>query len=305
MNIRIGTRGSKLALWQTQFVKKELEKYFPNEIFEIHIIKTTGDQVLDTALSQIGDKGLFTKELENALLNEEVDLAVHSLKDVPSILPDGLTLASILAREDVRDVLISKNNIPLAQLPLHATIATGSLRRRAQLLHFRSDFTIVELRGNVDTRLKKFDASDWDGMILACAGVKRMNYAERIAEIISSDILLPAVGQGAIAIETRSDDIYTKEIVQKLHHADTGYSVKAERALLRRLEGGCQVPIGANASVVQNKIILAGTITSLDGKLFVRDVLSGNLNEAERIGVSLAEQLLQSGGDKILNEIRQ
>ncbi len=305
MNIRIGTRGSKLALWQTHFVKTELEKYFPENTFEIIIIKTIGDQILDTALSQIGDKGLFTKELENALMNEEVDLAVHSLKDVPSILPDELTLASILEREDVHDVLISRNNIPLAQLPLNATIATGSLRRRAQLMHFRSDFTIVELRGNVDTRFRKFDESEWDGMILACAGVKRMNYAERIAEIISSAILLPAVGQGAIAIETRNDDIATKEIVQKLHHAETGYAVKAERALLRRLEGGCQVPIGANAIVSGNQIILTGTITSLDGKLFVRDALNGNCNDAERIGVSLAEKLLQSGGEKILDEIRK
>ncbi|MEN3039617.1 MAG: hydroxymethylbilane synthase, partial [Candidatus Kryptonium sp.] len=204
--IIIGTRGSKLALWQTEFVKEKLSKVVPDLEFEIKIIKTTGDKILNSPLSKIGDKGIFTREIEIELLNGKIDMAVHSLKDLPTKLPDGLTIGAVTEREDVRDVLISRNNLKLVDLPLNSVIATGSLRRRAQLLNMRPDFQFVEIRGNIDTRFKKFDESNWNGMILAYAGVKRMNYINRVSEIISTDVILPAVGQGAIAIEVREKD---------------------------------------------------------------------------------------------------
>ncbi|MBS4027481.1 MAG: hydroxymethylbilane synthase [Ignavibacteriales bacterium] len=303
--IVIGTRGSKLAVWQTEFVKSQLEKYFPEIIFEINIIKTTGDKILDSPLSQIGDKALFTKELENALLKKEIDFAVHSLKDLPTQLPNGLTLASVLEREKPNDVLISKNNLKLSELPKNAIAATGSLRRTSQLLHYRNDLQIIDLRGNVDTRFKKFDESSWTAMLLAYAGVKRMNYENRIAEIISTDILLPAVGQAAIGIETRIDDTQTIEVVMKLNHNETEICVKAERAFLRRLEGGCQIPIGANVHLVNDKLFLDGLIASLNGKILLRDSVNGKIEEAESLGISLAETLLAKGGNKILDEIRK
>jgi hydroxymethylbilane synthase len=302
--IIIGTRGSKLALWQTNFVKAQLEKLFSELNIEVNIIKTTGDKILDSPLSQIGDKALFTKELENALLKKEIDVAVHSLKDLPTQLPDGLMLTSVLEREKPNDVLISKNNLKLSQLPKNAIVATGSLRRTSQLLHCRTDLQIVDLRGNVDTRFKKFDESNWNAMILAFAGVKRMNYGERIAEIISMEILLPAVGQAAIGIETRSDNEFAKNVVRKLNHDETEIAAKAERAFLRRLEGGCQIPIGANATIVNGKLFLDGLIASLNGKILLRDSVNGKIDEAESLGISLAEILLAKGGDKILEEIR-
>ncbi|MBM4166190.1 MAG: hydroxymethylbilane synthase [Ignavibacteria bacterium] len=301
----IGTRGSKLALWQTNFVKTQLEKYFPEIIFEINIIKTTGDKILDSPLSQIGDKALFTKELENALLKKEIDFAVHSLKDLPTQLPDGLLLASVLEREKPNDVLISKNNMKLSELPKNAIVATGSLRRTSQLLHYRNDLQIVDLRGNVDTRFKKFDESNWNAMLLAYAGVKRMNYEERISEIVSTEILLPAVGQAAIGIETRNEDEISKQVVATINHSEAEIATKSERSFLRRLEGGCQIPIGANATVVNEKLFLQGMIASLNGKILLRYSISGIIDEAELLGISLAETLLAKGGDKILEEIRK
>ena len=303
--IIIGTRGSKLALWQTSFVKSQLEKTFPEIAFEINIIKTTGDKILDSPLSQIGDKALFTKELENALLKKEIDFAVHSLKDLPTQLPNGLALASVLEREKPNDVLISKNNLKLSELPKNAIVATGSLRRTSQLLHFRNDLRMIDLRGNVDTRFKKFDESNWNAMLLAYAGVKRMNYGERISEIISTEILLPAVGQAAIGIETRSEENSVYEIVRSLNHDETEIAVKSERAFLQRLEGGCLIPIGANARIVNEKLFLQGMIASLNGKILLRNSTNGNTNDAESLGISLAETLLAKGGDKILDEIRK
>lgn len=304
--IIIGTRGSKLALWQTEFVKKKLSEKFPDLEFEIKIIKTKGDKILDSPLSKIGDKGIFTREIEIELLNGEIDLAVHSLKDLPTKLPDGLIIGAVTEREDVRDVLISKDNLKLSELPIGATIATGSLRRKAQLLHFRGDFKFVDLRGNIDTRFRKFDESNWDGMVLAFAGVSRMNYLGRVSEIISTDVILPAVGQGAIAVEIRERDEKIFEIVRKINHSETELATKAERALLKYLEGGCQIPIGAFASLKDGKIKLSAMISNLDGTFLVRDSIEKEIgNNVEEVGFELAQRLLEQGGAKILDEIRK
>lgn len=303
--ILIGTRGSKLALWQTEFVRRKLSSVFPDVEFEIKIIKTKGDKILDSPLSKIGDKGIFTREIEIELLNGSIDIAVHSLKDLPTKLPDGLTIGAVTEREDVRDVLISKNNLKLDELPENAVIATGSLRRRAQILHFRPDFQFVDLRGNIDTRFRKFDESNWDAMILAFAGVSRMNYTDRISQVIPTDLILPAVGQGAIAVEAREDRHEILQMLEKINHKETELATKAERALLRRLEGGCQIPIGAFAYISNGKIKLSAMVSNLDGTFMVRDSIEGDANgDVEKIGFELAERLLEQGGAKILEEIK-
>ncbi len=304
--ITIGTRGSKLALWQTELVKRKLLEIFPELEFEVKIIKTKGDKILDSPLSKIGDKGIFTREIETELLKGEIDIAVHSLKDLPTKLPNGLTIGAVLEREDVRDVLISKGNLKLSELPQNSTIATSSLRRKAQLLNFRADFNFVDIRGNIDTRFKKFDESNWNGMVLAYAGVKRMGYTDRVSELIPTDIILPAVGQGAIAVEVREDDIETFEIVRKINHIETELATKAERALLKHLEGGCQIPIGAFALISDGKIKLSAMISNLDGTSLIRDSIEGDVNsDIEKIGIELAERLLEQGGAKILDEVRK
>jgi len=306
VKVRIGTRGSKLALWQTEFVRRKLSDVFPDVEFEVKVIKTKGDKILDSPLSKIGDKGIFTREIEIELLNREIDIAVHSLKDLPTKLPEGLIIGAVTEREDVRDVLISKDNLKLAELPKEAVIATGSLRRRAQLLHFRSDFKFVDLRGNIDTRFRKFDELNWDAMVLAFAGVRRMNYEGRIAELISTDIVLPAVGQGAIAIEVREDDVKILDLVRRINHIETELATRSERALLRRLEGGCQVPIGAFAVVNDGKIKISAMISNFDGTFFVRDSIEGFVsNDVEELGFELAEKLLEQGGARILEEIKR
>ncbi len=304
--ITIGTRGSKLALWQTELVKRKLLEIFPELEFEVKIIKTKGDKILNSPLSKIGDKGIFTREIETELLKGEIDIAVHSLKDLPTKLPNGLTIGAVLEREDVRDVLISKGNLKLSELPQNSTIATSSLRRKAQLLNFRADFNFVDIRGNIDTRFKKFDESNWNGMVLAYAGVKRMGYTDRVSELIPTDIILPAVGQGAIAVEVREDDIETFEIVRKINHIETELATKAERALLKHLEGGCQIPIGAFALISDGKIKLSAMISNLDGTSLIRDSIEGDVNsDIEKIGIELAERLLEQGGAKILDEVRK
>jgi hydroxymethylbilane synthase len=306
VKVRIGTRGSKLALWQTEFVRRKLSDVFPDVEIEVKVIKTKGDKILDSPLSKIGDKGIFTREIEIELLNREIDIAVHSLKDLPTKLPEGLIIGAVTEREDVRDVLISKDNLKLAELPKEAVIATGSLRRRAQLLHFRNDFKFVDLRGNIDTRFRKFDESNWDAMVLAFAGVRRMNYEGRIAELISTDIVLPAVGQGAIAIEVREDDVKILDLIRRINHIETELATRSERALLRRLEGGCQVPIGAFAVVNDGKIKISAMISNFDGTFFVRDSIEGFVsNDVEELGFELAEKLLEQGGARILEEIKR
>ncbi|MFO7448382.1 MAG: hydroxymethylbilane synthase [Ignavibacteriaceae bacterium] len=303
-NIVIGSRGSELALWQSNFVKAQLLKTNKNISVEIRIIKTKGDKILDVALSKIGDKSLFTKELETALLSAEIDLAVHSLKDLQTKLPDGLQLTAVSKRHPVEDVLIArKKGTTIHSLKEGAVIATGSLRRRSQILHVRPDLTIKELRGNVPTRIKTFLESDWDGIILARAGVERLKLTKYISSVIDKNDILPAVGQGALGIETRADNDAVNKIVQSLHDENTYCAVLAERALLRTLEGGCQVPIGAFAEVRSNGFYLDAMVGSLDGSLTFRKNVKGKKSDAEKLGKSLAKELIKAGAKEILDEI--
>ncbi|MDW7651342.1 MAG: hydroxymethylbilane synthase, partial [Bacillota bacterium] len=245
-NIVVGTRDSELALTQTHFVIGELKKRFPDVEFSVKHIKTEGDKILDVALAKIGGKGLFVKEIENALLSKEIDFAVHSMKDVPTAVPDGLTIAAITEREDPRDCYIAKDGkTSLFDTRQGAVIGTSSLRRSAQLLHHRPDFEIVPIRGNLNTRFRKLSEQDMDGIILAYAGVYRLGWADKITNMLEYDKSLPAVGQGALGIETRADDDFVNEVVSALHDVQTAAAILAERAFLRKLEGGCQVPIGA------------------------------------------------------------
>jgi len=306
--VRIGTRKSPLALWQAEFVKTELQAHFPDIDFSLHHIQTKGDKILDSPLSKIGDKGLFTREIEHALLRREIDLAVHSLKDLPTKTPDGLAISAITKREDTRDVLISKTPTTLLTLPTGAKVATGSLRRRSQVLALRPDLEIHDIRGNLNTRFQKFFESEFDAMLLAFAGVHRLKMDDKISELISHDLILPAVGQGALAIETRQDDTFIIEMIQPLNHFETELAVSAERSLLRTLEGGCQIPIGAYASFEDGHFNLSAFVGSLDGKETLRESLVksslASLSDAETVGIELAERLHEKGCDKILNAIR-
>jgi len=299
----IGTRGSRLALVQSEFVKSLLEKEYPQINIEIKIIKTKGDIIQNTPLAKIGDKGLFTKEIEDGLLINSIDIAVHSMKDLPTKLPDGLTIGAILEREDPRDAFISKKYQRFADLPANAVIATSSLRRQANVLMHRPDLKLTDIRGNVDTRLRKLVKFEYDGMLLAVAGLKRSGFEYEITEIISEDIMMPAIAQGALGIEIRENDELTFKLLSPLRHEPTTQCVKAERAFLNRLEGGCQVPIGALGRVENNKLILKGIISDLDGKPYFKGSLKGELNQSEKIGKELAEQLLDQGAQEILERI--
>ena len=302
--IIIGSRGSELALWQANFIKKELEKKNKKVSFEIKIIKTKGDKILDVALSKIGDKSLFTKELEIELLNGNIDLAVHSLKDLQTFIPKGLKLAAVTKRHPVQDVLIARRKgTTLFNLPENATVATGSLRRRCQVLHLRPDLNIVELRGNVPSRIKKFLDSDWDAIILARAGVERLKLDKHISSIIKTDVMLPAVGQGALGIETRADNKIVNEIVKSIHNENTYKAVLAERALLKALEGGCQVPIGAFAEIKKNGLFIDALVGSLDGSVTFRKKIRGSKKNPELVGQKLAKDLLKAGAKSILDDI--
>ncbi len=301
----IGSRGSELALWQTNFVKATLEKHFPDLTLEIKIIKTTGDNLLDVALAKIGDKGLFTKQIENALLMREIDLAVHSLKDLQTVQPKNLIIGAVSKREMPNDVLIAKKYRSIDELPAGAKVATGSLRRRSQLLHYRPDLQIFEIRGNVPTRIAKFEDSDLDAMILAFAGVHRLNLDARIAQIIPFEIMLPAVGQGAMAIEIRKTDADLKNFLKVLNDEETEVCVNAERAFLRSLEGGCQVPIGGFAVLEADEIFLEGFVGNLTGAKIIRHSIRGNKREAKRLGETLAEICLKKGAAEILDEARK
>jgi hydroxymethylbilane synthase len=301
----IGTRGSELALWQANYVKKELERLNPGVVFEIRIIKTTGDEVLDVSLSKIGDKGLFTRQIETELLAGSIDLAVHSLKDLQTEQPDGLIIGAVCERETPNDVFISKTGGSIDDLAKGARVATGSLRRRSQLLHYRSDLKIEEIRGNVPTRLRKFDESDLDGMILAYAGLHRLGFGERVNQLIPFEIMLPAVGQGAIAIEIREQDKRTANAVAKLDDHTTDLCVTAERAFLRKLEGGCQVPIGALAALDGNVLKLEGMVGSLDGAVVFRESIMGDAAAAGSLGLQLADKLIEIGARELLDQTRE
>jgi hydroxymethylbilane synthase len=301
----IGSRGSDLALWQTDYIKNELEKRFPDARFDIRVIKTTGDAILDTALSKIGDKGLFTRQIETALLNGEIDFAVHSLKDLPTVQPENLKISAVSSRETANDVFISKDFQTIADLPKNARVATGSLRRRSQLLNFRSDLEIVEIRGNVPTRIEKFLASDLDAMILAYAGVHRLRLDSFVKQIVPADILLPAVGQGVMAVEIRENDSELFEMLRSINDDTVESCITAERAFLRMLEGGCQVPIGGYAVASGEEIFLQGFVGNHDGSKIIRESVRGAKREAENIGRTLAEKCLELGASEILTEARK
>jgi len=300
----IGTRGSDLALWQANLVRTRLESLFTEQEFEIKVIRTTGDQLLDIALSKIGDKGLFTRQIETALLNGEIDFAVHSLKDLQTVQPDGLIIGAVCDRETANDVFISKTHKSIDELPAGARVATGSLRRKSQLLNFRPDLEIVEIRGNVPTRLKKFQESDLDGLILAYAGIFRLGLEKSVSQLIPFSVMLPAVGQGAVAVEIREGDGEVLELAAKLESGPTRVCITAERSFLRRLEGGCQVPIGAYATIDGGNLHLEGMVGSLDGNVIFRESISGGTDEAEGLGTRLAEQLIEKGAAELLEETR-
>lgn len=302
--ITIGTRGSQLALWQTNWVKSRIENHYPGIEVEITIISTKGDRVLDVSLPKLGEqgKGLFTKELEDAIFERRVDLAVHSLKDLPTELPDGLGIGAICEREDVRDALIARDPVQsVSELPERAIIGTSSLRRQAQLRRARPDLVIEPVRGNVDTRIRKLDEGSFDAIVLAAAGLHRLGYAHRITEHLSAEFMLPAVGQGALAIETRADDAVVNEIVNSLDHEATRLACRAERAFLKGLGGGCLVPIAAHATIEAGTMLLTGLVASPDGAEALLDRQTGPSSDAEAIGQRLADELLSRGADRILN----
>ena len=302
-NFKIGTRGSNLALWQAGWVQSTLQTIHPSFSFEIVSIKTKGDKILDVPLAKVGGKGLFVKEIEEALLDRRVDLAVHSMKDMPAEVPDGLCIGAVPERESPQDVLISQKGVLFSELSTGASIGTSSLRRSSQLLHLRPDLTIVPLRGNLGTRLKKVAAGDMDAIILAAAGVKRLGFESRITEYIDENIMLPAVGQGALCIETRENDPVIKPLIAVLDHRQTRKVVSGERAFLLRLEGGCQIPIAAHGKIENNIFTLSGLVATIDGKVIIKDTMSGPVDEAESIGIQLAESLISMGAKKILEDL--
>lgn len=304
--IRIGSRKSQLALVQTHWVQGELQRKFPGRTFDVETMSTQGDIILDVALAKIGDKGLFTKELEVGMLEGQVDFAVHSLKDLPTNLPDGLMLGCITEREDPADALVVHENFKACQLdslPEGAVIGTSSLRRLAQLRHYYPHLTFKDIRGNLNTRLGKLDAGEYDGIILAVAGLQRLGMADRIHQVIPAEISLHAVGQGALGIECRTEDPEVLDIIKALEHTPTAQRCLAERAFLRELEGGCQVPIGVNTAIDNGTLTLKGMVASLDGQRLLKDEVSGTPEQAEALGLELAQKLRAQGATEILAEI--
>lgn len=302
--IVIGSRASKLALWQTNYVAACIRERYPNIIIEIKTMLTSGDKILDVPLAKIGGKGLFTKELEHAMLGGEIDLAVHSLKDMPTTLPKGLIISAVTERHEPFDALVSHEYKTIDALPHGARIGTSSLRRKAQLLSYRPDLTMVDLRGNVDTRLRKLTESNLDAIVLAAAGLKRLGYDEYITQVLPKEICLPAVGQGALAIESRNDDNKIVEIIKFLNDEKTNQATEAERAFLSVIEGGCQVPVGVFGEV-NERLTVHAVIASLDGKRLLKDNISGCPKQAAALGIQLAKRMLAQGGDKILAGIMQ
>ena len=301
-HLRIGTRGSLLAKWQAEFVRQQLFQLAGVET-EIVIIKTSGDKLTQSSLSQIGGKGIFVKELEDALFEEKIDIAVHSVKDIPTEMQEGLSFPAICQRADVRDCLVSGNGATLASLRQGARVGTGSLRRQAQLLHLRPDLDIRDLRGNVDTRLRKVESGEYDAVVLAKAGLDRLGAAHRISEILAPEICMPAVGQGAIGVECRAGDHDTSEILDKLNHLETRNAIIAERTLLSLLQGGCQVPVGAWARVERDELVLEACVCSIDGKQYVKQRVAGPPDQPRPLGEQMARLLIDSGAQNILEEV--
>ncbi|OCQ95367.1 hydroxymethylbilane synthase [Nostoc sp. MBR 210] len=304
--IRIGSRKSQLALVQTYWVREQLQKSFPDINFEVHTMSTQGDKILDVALAKIGDKGLFTKELELGMINQEIDFAVHSLKDLPTNLPEGLTLAAITERENPADALVVHEKYKDKQidtLPEGAVIGTSSLRRLAQLRNQFPHFTFKDVRGNLNTRLAKLDAGEYDALILAAAGLQRLGMGDRVHQVIPKEISLHAVGQGALGIECRADDADLISLLKAIEHPQTRDRCLAERAFLRDLEGGCQVPIGVNTEIVDGNLTLTGVVASVDGQQLVKDTVTGAASNAEALGTELANLLREQGAQEILEQI--
>jgi hydroxymethylbilane synthase len=301
---KIGTRASKLALWQANWVKSALIEAYPQQNIELVTITTKGDKILDIPLAKVGGKGLFVKEIEQALLDGRIDIAVHSMKDMPAEIPAGLCIGAIPAREDPADVLISNNGLHFSELKQGAVIGTSSLRRGAQIRHARPDIVIVPLRGNVETRLKKLQTENLDAVVLAAAGIKRLNLEHRITEYLNSDIMLPAVGQGALGIEIRQNDPDVQPMITALDDPHTHAIVTGERAFLNHLGGSCQVPIAGHGVINRNTFNLTGLVADLDGSRILKGTLSGSIDSTETIGISLAQQLLDQGADNILEQLQ-
>ena len=304
--IRIGSRKSQLALVQTYWVREQLQKFFPDRTFEVETMSTQGDKILDVALSKIGDKGLFTKELEVGMLSHEIDFAVHSLKDLPTQLPNGLVLGVVTERENPADALVvhaKHQDKQIDTLPEGAVVGTSSLRRLAQLRHHFPYLTFKDIRGNLNTRLSKLDAGEYDAIILAVAGLQRLGMSDRIHQVLPPEISLHAVGQGALGIECRADDTEVLSLLKAIEHIPTRDRALAERALLRTLEGGCQVPIGVNTQLDADRLTLTGAVASVDGKRVVKGTITGAASEAEQLGIELAQRLRQQGATEILEEI--
>ena len=304
--IRIGSRKSQLALVQTHWVRDELQKQFPDVTFEVHTMETHGDKVLDVSLSKIGDKGLFTQELEDSMLRGDVDFAVHSLKDLPTRLPEGLMLGCVTEREDPADALVvheQHKDKQLNTLPQGAVVGTSSLRRLAQLRHHFPHFTFKDIRGNLNTRLRKLDEGQYDAIILAVAGLERLGMGDRVHQTLPPEISLHAVGQGALGIECRQGDPDILAVLKVLEHTPTAHRCLAERAFLRELEGGCQVPIGVNTFLEGETLTLSGIVASLDGQTLIKNQVQGAATDAEQLGTQLAQQLRSQGAQAILDEI--
>lgn len=303
-SIRIGTRGSKLALWQAEWVKKALSKAHPDLTIKLVIIKTKGDKILDVPLAKVGGKGLFVKEIEEALTDHRIDLAVHSMKDMPAEIPTDLMIGAVPLREAPQDILISRSGQKLTDMPEGALVGTSSLRRAAQLRHIRPDITIADLRGNLDTRLKKLDQGKYDAIVLAAAGIKRLGFERRISQILDTDTMLPAVGQGALCIEIRDKNPRIESIVGVLNHRSTHIAITAERAFLHHLEGGCQVPIAAHALIKENHVSITGLVAAIDGSILIKETHIGKIEDATNVGITLAQKLLDQGAGPILEKLK-
>jgi hydroxymethylbilane synthase len=300
--IKVGTRGSALAVWQAEWVRSQLLALYPERNVEVVKIKTTGDKITDVPLAQVGGKGLFVKEIEMALLEGRVDLAVHSMKDMPADIPAGLCIGAIPERENPSDVLISRNGHSFDALPKGARVGSSSLRRGAQIRHVRPDIHVHPLRGNLDTRIRKLQKEDLDAIIVAAAGVRRLGLEAHVTEYLPEAVMLPAIGQGALSIETREDEA-SRRLVAPIDHRETRLAVESERAFLGRLEGGCQVPIAAQGNILKDQITLTGLVAEVDGSVLIRESITGPLDEHRKLGVELANRILDRGGGEILRNI--
>jgi hydroxymethylbilane synthase len=301
--LRIGSRGSKLALWQAGFIESLISSKFPDLKTEKHIIKTTGDRELDSPLSVIGGKGVFVKEIEESLLKHKIDIAVHSLKDLPTVQPDGLKIGAVSKRHDPRDAVVSNGSLKLAQLKEGSRVGTGSLRRQAQILHHFPDLKIAPIRGNVDTRIRKLKSGGFDAIVLAVAGLERLDLAGELTEICPIDFLIPAPGQGILAVECREKDDDSNEILSEINHIGTGIAASAERSFLLRIGGDCNLPAGCYASIKEESLSLLGFLASPDGADLVRKEIQGLLGDHKSLGIELAENILSDGGNKIISKL--